>query len=100
MTRDKSDTIKPQDVDLMTRPIPNVVLGRPILDNNKKCIAKEKIYFLKIHKAASSVIEDILLRYAWTRRKTLMRPDKLSLNFPWHAPFEPWMALNHGATHA
>ena len=77
-----------------------VVENPPIIGNSveieseeiAKCIPKEKVYFLKIHKTASTVIEDILLRYAWTRRKTLMRPLDLSLNFAWHVPLQKWLA--------
>jgi len=69
----------------------NVQLDEPIKEIDK-CVAREKVYFLKVHKTASSVIENILLRYAWTRNKTLVRPSNGGLNFDWNFPFRKGMA--------
>lgn len=39
-----------------------------------------KIYFLKTHKTASSVLENILMRYSWFRNRTLARPKWRNTN--------------------
>ena len=36
-----------------------------MVQGDDKCDVKKKLYFLKIHKTASSVVEDILLRYVY-----------------------------------
>ena len=40
-----------------------------------------KIYFLKTHKTASSVLENIMMRYAWFRNLTVARPSDGRINF-------------------
>jgi len=49
-------------------------------------LSDKKIYFLKTHKTASSVIENIMMRYAWTYNKTVHRPHKGVLHFDFYVP--------------
>ena len=52
-------------------PEPNVIKSAsdPIIGTCQS--TNKKIYFLKTHKTASSVIENILMRYAWKYNKTV-----------------------------
>jgi len=51
-------------------------------------LSDKKVYFLKTHKTASSTIENILMRYAWTYNKTVHRPANGFLNFDFYRPID------------